>query len=356
MSIKVPNISLPEGLSKLDQSYDGVVVISDIDKTYLATQIDSLGGLLRTALETPESKDNIPGFSILLRALRRGGGEQAQKNPLFFVSASPPQMRDALLSKMQIDGVEHEGIIFKNQLVYVRAGEFRKLREQIGYKISALLSLWKELPKRAKLVLFGDDSESDPMIYSLFEEILSGRLRGTDLERILAYLKVFPEEAQHVRVLAESLGNETYSPVRFIFINLITGSQANYYQKYGGHLYATENSLQVAIALFENGLIRERAVRSIAREMVLHYDFEPRKLLLSAQRAARRGFFTYATLQKLWLPLFQTRAFPPPEELPEFHSEMTVMKKSFDQQQYPSKREYRSPPRPLLRRRPLLGT
>jgi hypothetical protein len=74
--------------------------------------------------------------------------------------------------------------------------------------------------------------------------------------------------------------------------------------------------------------------------MVLHYDFEPRKLLLSAQRAARRGFFTYATLQKLWLPLFQTRAFPPPEELPEFHSEMTVMKKSFDQQQYPSKREY----------------
>ncbi len=340
MSIKVPNITLPENLATADPSYDGWVIISDIDKTYLATQIDSLGGLLRTALETPETKDNIPGFSIVLRALRRGGAEQAVKNPLFFVSASPPQMQAALLSKMQIDGVDHDGIIFKNQLVYVRAGEFRKLREQIGYKILALLSLWKALPKKSKLIMFGDDSESDPAIYSLFDEILSGRLRGEDLEKILNFLRVFPEEAEEVRRLADSLGTESYNPIRFVFINLITGSQPNYYLRYGPHLYSTENSLQVAITLFENGLIRERAVRSVAREMVLHYDYEPRKLLQAAQRGARRGYYTYASLQKLWRPLYEIKAFPPLEEIEEFQTEVVLLRKSFERQRFSTRGQY----------------
>jgi hypothetical protein len=340
MSTKVPNITLPPQLGSLDPAYDGFIVISDIDKTYLATQIDSIGGLLRTAFETPESKDNVPGFSIILRALRRGGSEAPTNTPLFFVSASPPQMRAALLSKMQIDGVEHDGIIFKDQLEYVRSGEFKKLREQIGYKTAALLSLWIKVPQRSKLVLFGDDSESDPIIYSLFEEILSGRLRGEMLQKMLAYLKVFPEEIQKIAALEKQLGEGLHSPVRYIFINLATGSQPNYYMKYGAHMFATENSLQVAIALFEGGLIRERAVGSVAREMVLHYDFEPRKLFQSAQRGARRGFYTYATLQKLWLTLFQVRAFPPLEEIPEFKTEVTLLRESFLPNNFESPRHY----------------
>ncbi len=340
MSTKVPNITLPKVLEQLNRNYDGFIVISDIDKTYLATQIDSIGGLLRTAFETPESKDNVPGFSIILRALRRGGEEAPTKVPVFFVSASPPQMRDALLSKMQIDGVDHDGIVFKDQLEYVRAGEFKKLREQIGYKTSALLSLWLKAPKKSKLVLFGDDSESDPVIYSLFEEILSGRLRGEMLQRMLGYLKVFPEETQKIMNLVKQLGPECFSPVRYIFINLASGSQANYYMKYGAHLFATENSLQVAIALFEGGLIRERAVGTVGREMVLHYDFEPRKLLQAAQRGARKGYYSYATLQKLWLTLFEARAFPPLEDIAEFKTEAVILRDSFLNQKFDSAREY----------------
>lgn len=340
MSTKVPNITLPEQLSKMDPAFEGYVIISDIDKTYLATQIDSIGGLLRTAFETPESKDNVPGFSIILRALRRGGAEQPAKNPLFFVSASPPQMRAALSTKMQIDGVEHEGIIFKDQLEYVRSGEFKKLREQIGYKVSALLNLWLHSPKKSKWILFGDDSESDPVIYSLIDEILSGRLRGETLSRILMYLRVFPEESQKIMDLVKKLPVENYSPVRYVFINLATGSQPNYYMKYGPRLYATENSLQVAITLFEEGLIRERAVGSVAREMVLHYDFEPRKLLQSAQRGARRGFYSYSVLEKLWLTLFQVRAFPPMENIAEFKSEAVIFRGPIQSQSYSNQREY----------------
>jgi hypothetical protein len=314
MPTKVPEIKLPEGLKRIRADHEGIVVVSDIDKTYLATQIDSIGGLLKTAFETAESKANVPGFSIVLRALRRGSGVQPEQNPLLFVSASPPQMRDTLLSKMELDEIEHEGIIFKNQLEHVRAREFKKLREQIGYKLSALLALWTELPKKSKLVLFGDDSESDPVIYSLFADILSHAVRGKDLAEMLSYLGVFREEAGRISELADTLG-EACHPVQLVFINLAVGSQHNYYARFGPRFFASDNSLQVALTLFEHGLIRERAVRSVGREMVLFYDFEGARILESLKAGALRGLYGMETLHKLWPMLHAADVLPPPEAI-----------------------------------------
>jgi hypothetical protein len=305
------NIKLPEGVKDIPKDYSGFVVISDIDKTYLATQIDSIGGLLKTAFETAETKDNIPGFSIILRALRRGAGAEPQATPLFFVSASPPQMRQTLLAKMEIDGIEHNGIIFKDQLVHVRRRDFKKLKEQIGYKLEALLALHAQLPPQCKYILFGDDSESDPAIYSLFCDVLGGVLRGQELSDLLATLGVYPEESRKVVKLSESLGAPTF-PVENVFINLVTGSQPAYYARFGPHFYATDNSLQVALTLFEKNLIRERAVRSVGRDLVLFHDVNPSRLLESLKQGAFRGLYGIDTLRKLWVTLSQERILPVP--------------------------------------------
>jgi hypothetical protein len=312
MPTNVPEIKLPEDLSKIPADREGIVVISDIDKTYLATQIDSIGGLLKTAFETAEAKANVPGFSIVLRALRRGSASQPQRNPLIFVSASPPQMKETLLSKMELDEIEHEGIVFKNQLEYVRAREFKKLREQIGYKLGALMALWGALPKKSKLVLFGDDSESDPVIYSLFSDILAGSVKGNDLEELLIYLGVFREERVRILEAASEIG-EACHPVQLVFINLAVGSQPNYYARFGPRFFASDNSLQVAFTLFEHGLIRERAVRSVGREMVLFYDFEAARILESLKSGALRGLYGAETLHKLWPMLYEADVLPPPE-------------------------------------------
>lgn len=307
------NIKLPAGVKEIPQDYSGYIVISDIDKTYLATQIDSIGGLLKTALETAETKDNIPGFSIVLRALRRGPFPEAQENPLFFVSASPPQMSQTLMAKMEIDGIEQNGIVFKDQLVHVRRRDFKKLREQIGYKLEALLALQAQLPVGAKYILFGDDSESDPAIYSLFSDVLGGVLRGGALRELLATLGVYPEELRKVVQLSEALGVATF-PVENIFINLVTGSQPAYYSRFGPHFYATDNSLQVALTLYEKNLIRERAVRSIGRDLVLFYDMNPVRILETLKQGAFRGLYGLDTLRKLWVTLSQERVLPIPGE------------------------------------------
>lgn len=313
MDYLLSNIKLPAGAKEIPKDYSGYVVISDIDKTYLATQIESIGGLLKTALETAETKDNIPGFSIILRALRRGAAAEALETPLFFVSASPPQMAQTLMAKMEIDGVEHNGIIFKDQMVHVRKRNFKKLREQIGYKLEALLALHTVLPPDVKYILFGDDSESDPVIYSLFGDVLGGILRGNALRELLAALGVYPEESLKVVQLSESLGEPCF-PVENIFINLVTGSQPAYYSRFGPHFYATDNSLQVALTLFEKNLIRERAVRSVGRELVLYYDMNPVKLLDSLKQGALRGLYGFETLLKLWVTLSQDRVLPVPAE------------------------------------------
>jgi hypothetical protein len=306
-------IVAPPSLDAMDPDYSGYVFVSDIDRTYLDTEIDSIGGLLRAAFEGPERKSNIPGFSTILRAIRRGPLESPQENPLFFVSASPPQMSAKILSKMSLDGVAHDGVVFKNQLRHVRSGNFKKLREQLSYKLSALLIMWRKLPKNCKIIFFGDDSESDALVFSLFAEIVAGVLKGRVLKDLLQYLGVQRKDAVAIAWGAKFI-KEARFPVHAAFINLETGSQPSYYEKLGPFLFPTDNSLQVALSLVEFDLIRARAVVSVARDSVIHHDMSPAELASSLEEGAIRGLYSSDTLESFW-PLLEKNGFLPPRKL-----------------------------------------
>ena len=128
--------------------FSGDLHIWDIDETYLATDIDSLKGMLSVPLDMAVDKRNVAGTDILLRALRRGPdtGGPVRSNPLYFVSASPPQMRRVIQKKMLLDGVEFDGITFKDQLALLRARRVAALKHHVAYKLSALLLNRVELP------------------------------------------------------------------------------------------------------------------------------------------------------------------------------------------------------------------
>lgn len=311
MPRKPDEIKVPPAAAKIDRDYTGPIFISDIDKTYLDTQIDSLGGLLKAAFESPEKKANVPGFATVLRAVRRGSLETPSQRPLFFVSASPQQMGSRILAKMEFDGIVCDGIIFKNQLAYVRRGNFRRLREQIGFKLLALLSLWFDLPKHASLVFFGDDSESDHLIYCLFSDTLAGRARGTILIELLEFLGVHREEALRIGWYSRYLG-DTSQPLHAAYINLDTGSHAAYYARFGSRILASENSLQIAISLFSRNLIRLVAAVTIAKELVLKHDFAPSALATSLERGLSRGMYDLAHLEVVWNSLYEEGILPRP--------------------------------------------
>lgn len=299
MPSRIPSILVPDSVYRIPKNYSGLIVVSDVDKTYLDTQINSLGGLLRAAFERPERKHNVPGFSLLLRALRRGAGDDPSKNPLFFVSASPPQMGPTLRAKMDLDGIEHEGLILKDQLKHVRSGEFKKLREQLGYKLGALLSLWYYLPKTSKLVFFGDDSESDARVFTLFALIASGQLNGKELYLFLLDLGVFRQEAIQVAWLSRQFEKQAAKPLLGAFINLDVNLMPTTYGSYAPFFFPTENSLQAAAVAYENKMIRMRAVVSVGREFLLRHDWSPEQIAKALIEGCRRLLYSKNTLTEI---------------------------------------------------------
>src|SRR5437868_8900070 len=90
---------------RLTAEYRGDILLWDIDKTYLDTRFSSMRGLLAIPFEFAIDKRTIPGAAVLLRALRRGSGEESALVPLYFISGSPPQLRRVVERKMLLDGV-----------------------------------------------------------------------------------------------------------------------------------------------------------------------------------------------------------------------------------------------------------
>jgi hypothetical protein len=268
----------------------------DLDKTYLQTEFDSLRGLVRIPFEKATDKVAAPGVAALIRGLR----ETAQRLPcearVYFISASPPQIGRAISEKLALDGIEYDGIVFKDQLQRLMRGKFRDLREQVGYKLTELLKAHGDDPPGAREYLFGDDWESDPLIYSLYADITSGILGEAELGRILAVLHVDPVLRAQAIDLAR--GASRAAPVVRVFINLERRTPPARLRSFGARLVPTFNYLQTAACLFEEGVLSEDAVEQVAAALRQEADFSSAQLLNSLNDVRRRGHLgTAATLR-----------------------------------------------------------
>src|SRR5690606_14565122 len=118
--------------------------------------------------------------------------------PLFFVSASPSQLRPVIERKMALDGIGFDGTTFKDWAGVLRRGRVRRFREQLGFKMTALMAGRASLPEGAEEVLLGDDLETDPVTYALYADSLAGRIPTSDLPRILRLNGVLPSDANAI--------------------------------------------------------------------------------------------------------------------------------------------------------------
>src|SRR5690606_25023095 len=109
-------------------------------------------------------------------------------------------------------------------------GRFWKLRQQVGYKVTALIYLRTLLRGDLNQVLWGDDSETDAVIYSLYSDICSQRLKDSECERVLKNFNVTSEQMQ--RILSMQSQIEPYDPVEKIYINLAVDTDPEYYLKF----------------------------------------------------------------------------------------------------------------------------
>ncbi len=254
----------------------------DLDKTYLRTDFDSLRELIKTAFEKPEDKRAVPGASALLRELRQGGAAR-----ICFISGSPRQMRKVLTRKLHLDGVEFDEFILKPNLRNMLTGRFRAMREQVGYKLPALLAGRAGLSSETPESCFGDDAESDGFIYSLYADTVAGRIDRKELEAILARAGTYEDDAQRAVTLAETLPNG--DAVRRIFIRLDRHSPTARFDRYGARLVPIYNYLQAAAILWVDGAMKASSVAKVALEMIDRFSYSVDSLKNSLEDLLRRG-------------------------------------------------------------------
>ncbi len=240
--------------------YEGPVYIWDIDKTYLNTRFSQLKGLLRIPFELGVDKDAYPGVVALLQGLREGP-DGDQHCPLYFVSASPRQIRDSVERKMLLDGIEFDGLSFKDPLHLFMRGQFSQLTEQIAFKLAALVRLAGDLPDGAQCHLFGDDAEQDALIYSLFGDIIAGRLRGDDLLATLLALGVRDVYCKKIVTAVAALPAREL--VRSISIHLVRAADGASIGGFGPHVSGYASAGAVASHLVREGLLGERSAQHV---------------------------------------------------------------------------------------------
>jgi len=244
---------------ELPEDYRGPVFVWDIDKTYLSTAFSSIRGLARIPIEFAVDKLAIPGMPEILRALRRGPGPGYACLPLYFISASPPQIRRVIEHKMLLDGVEPDGITCKDWLSALAQFRPGRLREQVGFKLCALLEGRLRRPL-ADEYLFGDDAEKDPVAFHLYAQIVAGSISPGEAQERVAAEGVDREARQFVFDLVGRLPRRR-GRVERIFIHLEKGTPPERFDGMGDLLVPVKGACELALALYEEGLIRADAVR-----------------------------------------------------------------------------------------------
>jgi hypothetical protein len=254
----------------------------DLDKTYLRTEFDSVKDWVKTAFETARDKQTVPGAAALLREIR-----SAEPFGVYIVSGSPEQLRKVLEAKLRLDGVRWDGLVLKPQLTNILRGRFRSVKDQVGYKLAALLETRAILPTDTDEYMFGDDAEADAFIYAFYADLVSGRVTPALLMQVLEVSGTYPDAIPALVRLAERVprGGRALR----IFIHLDRVSPSDSFLDLGPRVCAFHNYFQPALVLLAHGALDPLSVLRVGGELLGEHGFTPDALVASYGDLVLRG-------------------------------------------------------------------
>ncbi|MBX3230322.1 MAG: hypothetical protein KIT84_03695 [Labilithrix sp.] len=294
----------------------------DLDKTYLRTEFATMRDLVRTAFERADEKRTNPGAATLLRELAHCDVS------IHILSGSPEQMRKKLEEKLKLDGIKWDSFTLKPNLQNMLRLRFRALRDQLGYKLPALLSartVEGEKLAGVKESLFGDDAEADAFVYSLYGDIMAGRAGEELVQQVCERGRVYEDVIEDVIRCVRLVKPEPV--VERIFIHLEQQSAPRDFHVLGTRVVPFYNYLQTAYVLHEDGRLPPESLLRVAGEMVTMHRFDGDALARSYADVAKRGHLAGTKLDAIAaaLPAYVKEAPAPAaqevarmvEELPE---------------------------------------
>jgi len=141
----------------------------------------------------------------------------------------------------------------------------------VAYKLSALLLNRLEIPFGVREYLFGDDSESDALIYGLYADMIAGRLRGEELDATLAMHRVDARSRRYIVDLVSQMPEQDL--VVAIFIHLERQTPPDHFNAWGCRLFACGDSFHLGVHLQRMALISWPAFGELARSLAEEHAF-----------------------------------------------------------------------------------
>ena len=250
--------------------------------------------LVRTAFERADEKRTNPGAATLLREL-------AHCNVgIHILSGSPEQMRRRLEEKLKLDGIQWDSFTLKPNLQNMLRLRFRALKDQLGYKLPALLATRTaegETLAGVKESLFGDDAEADAFVYSLYGDIMAGRAGEELVQQVCEKGRVYDDVIEAILQCVRLVKPEPV--VERIFIHLEQQSAPRDFHILGTRVVPFYNYLQTAYVLHEDGRLPPESLLRVAGEMVTMHRFAGDALASSYADVAKRGHLAGTKLDKI---------------------------------------------------------
>jgi hypothetical protein len=239
----------------------------DLDKTYLDSHFESLRSLIRIPFQKAKDKVAVPGVSPLIKGMRRTIEERGGTIAVYFLSASPPQIGAAIREKLALDGIAYDGITFKDQVRHLMYARFDAVLEHVGYKLERLLASARASPAGSIELLFGDDWESDPFVYSLYADILARRMGADEVDAILRCAGVSRHYGDPIRELIEAERPRVI--VGGIFILRQRPARASDLDAFGPRLVWFDNYFECALTLWERRILDASGVSEVVADIGL---------------------------------------------------------------------------------------
>jgi hypothetical protein len=212
-------------------------------------------------------------------------------------------MRQRLEDKLRLDGIIWESFTLKPNLQNLLRLRFRALRDQLGYKLPALLrararlSEAGELPTDCTETLFGDDAEADAYVYSLYADFVAGRIGEDVLLRVLERGQVYADVVAETIETARAV--EHADVIERILIHLERQTPPDDFRAYGTRVVPFYNYLQAAFVVHEDGRLAADSVLRVAVELVTEHRFDGDALARSYLDLARRGHLVGARVEAI---------------------------------------------------------
>ncbi len=289
---------------------DGVefVVRWRLDRTYLHSSVETLQALWLRAADPSSRSGSVSGAPELLHELGR------MRARVHLMSDGPVQLRWALEERLRQDHVRWDRLSLEPSLTRSLTTRIRAFSDHVGRRLATLLEarvqdqkLWDEDALLPEVVL-GDDAEADAFLYSLYADVLSGRVDRSLLRKVLRRARVSGDAEERC---LESLSRLRHGAiVERILIHLDQPRPPSDFDAHGSRMVPVYNLLQAAFVLGEDRRLSPDAVLQVAAAFVSQDGFDHDALARSYLDLMRRGHVHGG----LVAPLGKAAATPPHDD------------------------------------------